>query len=69
MGQRARPDPKGLKQAKQRDVHLPDGTVQQVLIDFRGQNPTPSLLAKIKKDIVEKSNGIIKPEDIKFKLD
>ena len=40
---------------------------QDVVIDTRGQNVSPSTIKKITEGIEKKSNGIIKPEQIIFK--
>jgi hypothetical protein len=55
------------KQAIERKKHLPNGMQQEVVIDIRGQHLTPAMEAKITKGIVQKSNGIIKKEQIIFK--
>jgi filamentous hemagglutinin len=55
------------QQAFQRAVNLPDGMVQQVVIDVRGQILTPQQELVIRQGIVQKSNGIISPNAIQFK--
>jgi len=54
------------EQAKVRLKELPEGTVQKVVIDTRGQNLTTEIEAKTINDIVKKSNGIINAENIFF---
>ncbi|MCL1624315.1 hypothetical protein M2R47_08715 [Moraxella sp. Tifton1] len=54
------------EQAKERDKHLPKGMVQKIYIDLRGQAYTDQDLLDIKTRIVNKSNGFIKLENIKF---
>lgn len=56
-----------LQQALQRAENLPQGMQQQVVIDVRGQMITVDQERNIIKGIVQKSNGIIKPEAIEFK--
>jgi hypothetical protein len=40
--------------------------VQKIVIDTRGQTVTKTMKDKITIDIVRKSGGIIKPENIDF---
>jgi hypothetical protein len=54
------------KQAKERAVQLPVNTVQRVMIDVRGQALSLDARRKIENDIVKKSNGIVKIENIVF---
>ncbi|WP_239375360.1 VENN motif pre-toxin domain-containing protein [Snodgrassella gandavensis] len=54
------------KQAIDRSKHLPNGMQQQVRIDVRGQHLTPAMESKIRRGIVQKSNGIISSKQIKF---
>ena len=51
-------------QAKKRAGELPAGSVQQVIVDVRGQALSPGAEAKIISEIVRKSNGIIKKADV-----
>lgn len=44
----------------------PQGKQQQIVIDVRGQNLTSELVNKITEGVVQKSNEIIKSEQIKF---
>ncbi|MBI0060897.1 hypothetical protein H3T83_06810 [Gilliamella sp. M0320] len=55
------------KQAIERKEHLPPDMEQTVVIDIRGQKITAAQQFKIKQGIKNKSNGIIKPEQIEFK--
>ncbi|AJK45877.1 LysM peptidoglycan-binding domain-containing protein [Burkholderia plantarii] len=55
------------KQAVQRQINLPAGMEQQVVIDIRGQIVTPGQRSAIVQGIVKKSNGIIGSIDIQFK--
>ena len=52
------------KQAKHRSANLKSGTRQQVVIDTRGQNVSFSQLKAMKADIVTKSGGVLKPNQI-----
>lgn len=54
------------EQAIARQVHLPQGMVQEVVIDVRGQVLTNEIRRKILHDINSKSNGIIKASNIRF---
>ncbi|WP_142916525.1 hypothetical protein [Klebsiella variicola] len=54
------------EQAIARQVDLPQGMVQEVVIDVRGQLLTDEIRRKILKDISSKSNGIIKASNIRF---
>ena len=54
------------EQAKVRLKELPEGTVQKVVIDARGQKLTAETEIKTINDIVKKSNGIINAENIFF---
>ncbi|SCB51384.1 Haemagluttinin repeat-containing protein [Rhizobium lusitanum] len=55
------------KQAVQRSVNLPQGMQQQLVIDTRGQTVTPEQELAIRQAIVERTNGIISPNAIRFK--
>lgn len=52
-----------VKQLNDRDIHLPEGTRQTVVIDTRGQIVTNEMLKEIKTEISNKANTL--PE-IKF---
>jgi hypothetical protein len=54
-------------QAIKRAENLPVGMTQMVIIDTRGQTVTEAQRDKIRTGIVNKSNGIIKPNNIRFK--
>ncbi|OCG38913.1 VENN motif pre-toxin domain-containing protein, partial [Gilliamella sp. Bif1-4] len=55
------------KQALERQKHLPNGMRQEVIIDVRGQNIPPSTRKKITEGIENRSQGIIKEKQIRFK--
>jgi len=54
------------EQAVKRQPHLPEGMVQTISIDVRGQKLTDAVETKIRKELSIKSNGLIKPSSIKF---
>jgi hypothetical protein len=54
-------------QATYRAKHLPIGMRQKVVIDIRGQVVEVTQRNAIIQGIVDKSRGVIRPEDIKFK--
>ena len=56
------------KQAIERQKHLPEGMEQTVIIDIRGQTVTAQQQAAITKAIIEKSNGVLTPLSIRFKV-
>jgi len=58
---------KVVEQAIQRQQNLPNGMVQRVVIDVRGQTVTPRQESEITKSIVSKSNGAISPTNVQFK--
>lgn len=51
-------------QSKSRAKNLPPGTRQKVTLDVRGQSANRADLNKIVNKVVEKSDGVLKPEDI-----
>ncbi len=55
-----------VKQAKQRDIHLPPGMEQQAWIDVRGQKYTESQLNEIASKIERRTGGLIKQDDVRF---
>lgn len=55
------------KQAIERQVNLPAGMQQQVIIDIRGQVVSIEKEREIIKEIVKKSNGAVNPANIEFK--
>ena len=54
------------EQAIKRAKNLPDNPVQKVIIDARGQKITKEIKQNVIKKIIEKSNEIIKEENIIF---
>ena len=54
------------RQAIQRNQHLPDELEQRITIDIRGQYVTDSTQQYIREKIAERSQGIIKPDNIEF---
>ena len=54
------------EQAKSRAANLPENTVQQVFLDVRGQQVTRAELNSVINQIVDKTGGIVKPENIKI---
>ena len=58
-----------VKQAEQRVVHLPPEMKfnQKINIDLAGQNLSEARQRSIKQQIVEKSGGVIKFGDIRFR--
>ena len=57
-----------VEQAKERDIHLSEGNTQEVYIDIRNQNVSLEKQEFIKNKIEKDSNGIIKKENIHFKI-
>lgn len=55
-----------VTQARKRTVELPPGTAQLVRLDVRGQTYTEDQLQAIVKQIVVKSGGAIKPQNVDF---
>jgi hypothetical protein len=53
-------------QAVERHKHLPSGMEQQVVIDVRGQNITVQQQNEIRKGVVDKSEGAIDINSIRF---
>jgi hypothetical protein len=54
------------KQAKDRVDNLPPEAVQKIVVDARGQVITEAIEIRIKADIIRKSGGIIKAENIRI---
>lgn len=50
------------EQVMQRNVHLPDGTGQKIVIDVRGQNITNDVLRNIRDSIINRTGGNIEIE-------
>lgn len=55
------------QQALKRVDNLPQGMQQQVVIDVRGQAVSDAQKNAIIRGVVDKSNGVLKPTDIRFK--
>jgi len=55
-----------VKQAKERTLHLSEGMQQKIFIDVRGQVVSSEQKKFIGTSIAEKSNGIIKSDNIIF---
>ena len=49
-----------------RQRHLPPGMHQRITIDIRGQQVYQERLDSITRRIVEKTNGLVRPEHIEF---
>ncbi|MQL46483.1 hypothetical protein GEA64_00055 [Photorhabdus khanii] len=56
-----------VKQAIERQKNLPNGMKQRIVIDVRGQVVSAAQEDAIIREVVRKSDGIIKPTDIQFK--
>ena len=54
-------------QVLERAEHLPSGMQQNIKIDVRGQQVTERQLAEVVRRIIEKSNNILRPENIEFR--
>ena len=57
---------KVVKQVHERARHLPRGMQQNIMIDVRGQKVSSGQLDDIARRIIEKSNGLLRPEHIQF---
>ena len=55
------------QQAIDRAANLPSGMTQTVVIDVRGQTVTTQQLDAIRLQIVQRSNGAVSPNNIRFK--
>jgi filamentous hemagglutinin len=55
------------QQAIDRAANLPPGMTQTVVIDIRGQTVTTQQLDAIRLQIVQRSNGAVSPNNIRFK--
>lgn len=55
-----------IAQAETRLQSLPEGTVQRVVVDVRGQNVAPEVVDDLAQRIGERSNGAISPSDVVF---
>lgn len=54
------------RQVKARAIHLPEGMKQRIMIDVRGQSVNETLQLNLRQKLVEKSNSILHPNDIRF---
>jgi hypothetical protein len=57
------------RQVLQRAQHLPPGMQQHIRIDIRGQHTSQEQLEKVARRIVERSNGLLRREHIKFRAE
>jgi RHS repeat-associated protein len=55
-----------VKQALNRDVNLPVGSEQNVIIDIRGQSLTPAEQAQIANALDARSGGVIQSQNVSF---
>ena len=55
-------------QTLRRAEALPENAQQHIQIDLRGQEVSPETLESIQTDLAGKSDGVLQPELIKFKL-
>ena len=55
-----------VRQALERTRHLPPGMQQSIKIDVRGQNVSSEQLDGVARKIIEKSNGLLRDEHIRF---
>ena len=55
------------RQVLERAQHLPPGMQQHIRIDIRGQQTSQEQLEKVARRIVERSNGLLRREHIKFR--
>lgn len=55
------------RQVLERSGHLPLGMQQNISIDARGQRVSPEQSDEVVKRIIEKSNGLLRPENVKFR--
>ena len=55
-----------VRQVKERVIHLPKGMKQEVYIDIRGQKVTEATFNKMRQKIVERCNGALNKNDIKW---
>ena len=58
---------KVVEQVTGRAQHLPSGMQQKINIDVRGQQVSQEQLDNVAKRIIERSNGLLKLENIKFR--
>lgn len=57
-----------VQQAQKRVEHLPEGTVQRIIIDVRGQDVSDEVLDELARRIAEKSGGILQESEILFRM-
>lgn len=57
---------KVVRQVLERSRHLPPGMQQNIKIDIRGQNASAGQLDDVARKIIEKSNGLLGSEHIRF---
>lgn len=55
-----------MGQVKALAIHLPEGMKQRIMIDVRGQSVNETLQLNLRQKLVEKSNSILHPNDIRF---
>lgn len=55
-----------VQQVVERSRHLPPGMRQNIKIDIRGQSVPAEQLDDIARKIIEKSNGLLRSEHIRF---
>ncbi|MGQ0581645.1 MAG: hypothetical protein ACT4O6_06895 [Reyranella sp.] len=55
-----------VRQVLERTRHLPPGMQQNIKIDIRGQNASFEQLENVARKIIEKSNGLLRSEHIRF---
>ena len=56
-----------VEQVLERAQHLPSGMQQNINIDVRGQQVSEEQLKDVARRIVERSNGLLKPENVEFR--
>ncbi len=54
------------RQVLERAQHLPPGMQQNIKIDIRGQNASSEQIDDVTRKIIEKSNGLLGSEHIRF---
>ena len=55
-----------VRQVKERAIHLPKGMKQNIMIDVRGQNVSDMMKKSLGQKIVQKCDGIVSMNDVKF---
>lgn len=56
-----------VEQVMDRAQHLPSGMQQNIRIDARGQQVSEEQLNDVARRIVERSNGLLKSENVEFR--